>query len=56
MSSHCNVSIRCHLSERANAVAVVEPLDETITLGGRPYHPMDIERSVERSHGKIREW
>ncbi len=31
-------------------------MDETITLRGLRYHPIDIENSVMRSHKKISEW
>ncbi|KPM06723.1 disco-interacting protein 2-like protein [Sarcoptes scabiei] len=41
--------------ELHDAVFVVGSLDETITLRGLRYHPIDIENSVMRSHKKISE-
>ncbi|XP_076262849.1 disco-interacting protein 2 isoform X4 [Rhynchophorus ferrugineus] len=42
-------------SELHDAVFVVGALDETITLRGMRYHPIDIENSVLRCHKKIAE-
>ena len=44
------------LLELHDAVFVVGSLDETITLRGLRYHPIDIENSVMRCHKKIAEW
>ncbi|XP_054168198.1 disco-interacting protein 2-like [Oppia nitens] len=41
--------------ELHDAIFVVGSLDETITLRGLRYHPIDIENSVMRSHKKISE-
>jgi hypothetical protein len=42
-------------AELHDAIFVVGSLDETITLRGLRYHPIDIENSVMRSHKKISE-
>lgn len=42
--------------DQRDAVYVVGALDETITLRGMNYHPIDIENSVLRCHRKISEW
>lgn len=42
-------------TELHDAIFVVGSLDETITLRGLRYHPIDIENSVMRSHKKISE-
>lgn len=42
--------------ELHDALFIVGARDETLTIYGMRYHPVDIEATVLRSHRKICEW